>query len=124
MFECGPDNNTEQRRGTFRPSTFPESQPCETSKRSLIPDFPDDSVVSAWRLRLLPALTQNDISPLEEPLHPSPSPTQGRKRIFAKVVSHAKYRVFQLAEVTVPRQLFAALVAWVVAVRSECAVGV
>jgi hypothetical protein len=30
-------------------------------------------------------------------------------KIGAKVVSHAKYAVFQLAEVAVPRQLFAAL---------------
>jgi hypothetical protein len=30
-------------------------------------------------------------------------------RIGAKVVSHAKYLVFQLAEVAVPRQLFAAV---------------
>src|SRR5262249_59483420 len=30
-------------------------------------------------------------------------------KIGAKVVSHAKYRVFQLAEVAVPRQLFAAM---------------
>ena len=30
-------------------------------------------------------------------------------KIGAKVVSHAKYLVFQLAEVAVPRELFAAL---------------
>ena len=30
-------------------------------------------------------------------------------KIGAKVVSHAKYLVFQLAEVAMPRQLFAAL---------------
>ena len=30
-------------------------------------------------------------------------------KIGAKVVSHAKYLVFQLAEMAVPRQLFAAL---------------
>ena len=30
-------------------------------------------------------------------------------KIGAKVVTHAKYVVFQLAEVAVPRQLFAAL---------------
>jgi hypothetical protein len=34
-------------------------------------------------------------------------------KIGAKVVSHAKYLVFQLAEVAVPRQLFAALVEWI-----------
>jgi hypothetical protein len=33
-----------------------------------------------------------------------------KAHIGAKVVSHAKYLVFQLAEVAVPRQLFSALV--------------
>jgi hypothetical protein len=34
-------------------------------------------------------------------------------KIGAKVVSHAKYVVFQLAEGGVPRQLFAALLEWI-----------
>jgi hypothetical protein len=44
-------------------------------------------------------------------------------KIGAKVVSHAKYRVFQLAEVAVPRQLFAVLVARIGRLRLACASG-
>jgi hypothetical protein len=44
-------------------------------------------------------------------------------KIGAKVVSHAKYRVFQLEEVAVPRQLFAALVARIGRLRLACASG-
>lgn len=38
-------------------------------------------------------------------------------------VSHAKYMVFQLAEVAVPRQLFAALVERIGRLRLVCASG-
>jgi hypothetical protein len=41
----------------------------------------------------------------------------------AKVVSHAKYLVFQLAEVAVPRKLFAAIVERIGRVRLACASG-
>jgi hypothetical protein len=44
-------------------------------------------------------------------------------KIGAKVVSHAKYMVFQLAEVAVPRQLFAALVERIGRLRLVCASG-
>src|SRR5262249_27309942 len=44
-------------------------------------------------------------------------------KIGAKVVSHAKYLVFQLAEVAVPRQLFAALVERIGRLRLACALG-
>jgi hypothetical protein len=44
-------------------------------------------------------------------------------KIGAKVVSHAKYMVFQLAEVAVPRQLFAALVEGIARLRLACASG-
>ena len=44
-------------------------------------------------------------------------------KIGAKVVSHAKYIVFQLAEVAVPRQLFAAIVERIGQLRGACASG-
>jgi hypothetical protein len=44
-------------------------------------------------------------------------------KIGAKVVSHAKYIVFQLAEVAVPRKLFAAIVERIGRLRVACASG-
>jgi hypothetical protein len=44
-------------------------------------------------------------------------------KIGAKVVSHAKYRVFQLAEVAVPRELFATLLERIGGLRLSCASG-
>jgi hypothetical protein len=44
-------------------------------------------------------------------------------KIGAKVVSHAKYVVFQLAEVAVPRQVFAAIVKRIGRLRLACASG-
>jgi hypothetical protein len=44
-------------------------------------------------------------------------------KIGAKVVSHAKYRVFQLAEVSVPRQMFAAIGKRIGRLRLACASG-
>jgi hypothetical protein len=42
-------------------------------------------------------------------------------KIGAKVVSHAKYLVFQLAEVALPRKLFAAIVERIGRLRLACA---
>ena len=44
-------------------------------------------------------------------------------KIGAKVVTHAKYVIFQLAEVAVPRQLFAAIVERIGQLRGACASG-
>ena len=44
-------------------------------------------------------------------------------KIGAKVVSHAKYLVFQLAEVAVPRQLMAAILERIARLRPTCASG-
>ena len=44
-------------------------------------------------------------------------------KIGAKVVSHAKYVVFQLAEVAVPRQVFVAIVKRISRLRLACASG-
>ena len=44
-------------------------------------------------------------------------------KIGAKVVSHAKYIVFQLAEVAVPHKLFAAIVERIGRLRLACASG-
>jgi hypothetical protein len=44
-------------------------------------------------------------------------------KIGAKVVTHAKYIVFQLAKVAVPRQLFAALLGGIGRLRLACASG-
>jgi Transposase DDE domain group 1 len=44
-------------------------------------------------------------------------------KIGAKVVSHAKYLVFQLGEVAVPRQLFAAILVRIGRLRLACASG-
>jgi hypothetical protein len=44
-------------------------------------------------------------------------------KIGAKVVSHAKYIVFQLAEVAVPRKLFAAILTRIGRLRLACASG-
>ena len=61
-----------------------------------------------------------------------PKPTQGWTlttlpeklvKIGAKVVSHAKYVIFQLAEVAVPRKLFAALLGRIGRLRLACASG-
>jgi hypothetical protein len=45
-------------------------------------------------------------------------------RIGAKVVMHANYVGFQLAEVAVPRQLFAAILGRIGRLRLACASGV
>jgi hypothetical protein len=44
-------------------------------------------------------------------------------KIGAKVVLHSEYLVFQLAEVAVPRQLFAAIVERIGRLRLACASG-
>ena len=44
-------------------------------------------------------------------------------KIGAKVVTHAKYVIFQLAEVAVPRKLFAAILARIGRLRLACASG-
>jgi hypothetical protein len=44
-------------------------------------------------------------------------------KIGAKVVTHAKYVVFQLAEVAVPRELFAQLLERIAHLRPACASG-
>jgi hypothetical protein len=44
-------------------------------------------------------------------------------KIGAKVVSHAKYLVFQLAEVAVPRKLFARILDRIARLRLACASG-
>jgi hypothetical protein len=54
------------------------------------------------------------------------TPTTLREKLLksgAKVVAHAKYRVFQLAEVAVPRELFAALLERIGRLRLSCASG-
>ena len=59
-----------------------------------------------------------------------PQPTQGwtlttlREKLIkigAKVVRHSKYVVFQLAEVAVPRKLFAAILGRIGRLRLACA---
>lgn len=44
-------------------------------------------------------------------------------KIGAKVVTHSRYMIFQLAEVAVPRQLFAAIVERIGRLRLACASG-
>jgi hypothetical protein len=44
-------------------------------------------------------------------------------KIGAKVVAHAKYVVFQLAEVAAPRQLIARVLDWIGQLRLACASG-
>jgi hypothetical protein len=44
-------------------------------------------------------------------------------KIGAKVVSHARYVIFQLAEVAVPRQLFAVILGRISRLRLACASG-
>ena len=44
-------------------------------------------------------------------------------KIGAKMVTHARYVVFQLAEVAVPRQLFAAILERIARLRLACASG-
>ena len=44
-------------------------------------------------------------------------------KVGAKVVSHARYVIFQLAEVAVPRQLFAAMLRRIERLRLVCASG-
>jgi hypothetical protein len=44
-------------------------------------------------------------------------------KIGAKVVSLAKYRVFQLAEVAVPRKLFVRILGRIARLRLTCASG-
>jgi hypothetical protein len=44
-------------------------------------------------------------------------------KIGAKVVAHAKYVIFQLAEVAVPRKLFAAILERIARLRLACASG-
>jgi hypothetical protein len=69
---------------------------------------------SAWRQLGLPKPIQGwTLTSLPEKL----------VKIGAKVVSHAKYLVFQLAEVAVPRTLFAAIVERIGRLRLACASG-
>ena len=44
-------------------------------------------------------------------------------KIGAKVVAHAKYLTFHLAEVAVPRELFARILEWIAHLRPACASG-
>jgi hypothetical protein len=44
-------------------------------------------------------------------------------KIGAKVVAHSKYVIFQLAEVAVPRKLFAAILTRIGRLRLACASG-
>jgi hypothetical protein len=44
-------------------------------------------------------------------------------KIGAKVVAHAKYITFQLAEVAVPRDLFARILGRIACLRPACASG-
>jgi hypothetical protein len=44
-------------------------------------------------------------------------------KIGAKVVAHAKYVIFQLAKVAVPRKLFAAMLLLIGRLRLACASG-
>ena len=44
-------------------------------------------------------------------------------KIGAKVVTHAKYVIFQLAEVAVPRKLFGAILGRISRLRLACASG-
>ena len=44
-------------------------------------------------------------------------------KIGAKVVAHAKYVIFQLAEVAVPRKLFGAILERIARLRLACASG-
>ena len=44
-------------------------------------------------------------------------------KIGAKVVSHSKYVIFQLAEVAAPHRLFAAILERIARLRLECASG-
>ena len=44
-------------------------------------------------------------------------------KIGAKVIAHAKYLTFQLAEVAVPRKLFAAILTRIERLRVTCASG-
>jgi hypothetical protein len=55
--------------------------------------------------------------------HRAPASSGPLVKIGAKVVSHAKYLVFQLEEVAVPRQLFAAIVERIGRLRLVCASG-
>jgi hypothetical protein len=62
---------------------------------------------------------------LPKPIHGWTLTTLREKliKIGAKVVTHAKYVVFQLAEVAVPRPLFAAILGRIGRLRLECASG-
>jgi hypothetical protein len=84
---------------------------------------------NAARLHLF-ALTYNLANFLRQPVLPKPikgwTLTTLREKLVkigAKVVSHAKYIVFQLAEVAVPHKLFAAIVERIGRLRWACASG-
>ena len=49
------------------------------------------------------------------------TPREKLVKIGAKVVRHAKYVVFQLVEVAVPRKAFAAILEWIGRLRLACA---
>jgi hypothetical protein len=76
------------------------------------------------------ALAYNLANFLRQLVLPKPirgwTPTTLREKLIkigAKVVSHSKYVIFQLAEVAVPRQLFAAIVERIARLRLVCASG-
>jgi hypothetical protein len=71
----------------------------------VIPDYPDDSAVSAWRLRLS---FYSRLAGYED----------------VKVVAHAKCVTFRRAEVAVPRQLFPRILDRTGQLRLACASGV
>ena len=108
-----------------RPSTDPATAKREWSRLLSCRRFQDN----AARLRLF-ALAYNLANFLRQLVLPKPiqswTPTTLREKLVkvgAKVVRHAKYVIFQLAEVAVPRQLFAAILGRIGRLRLVCALG-
>ncbi len=84
---------------------------------------------NAARLQLF-ALAYNLANVVRQLALPKPirhwSPTMLREKLVkigAKVVSHSKYVIFQLAEVEVPRTLFAAILTRIGRLRRACDTG-
>src|SRR5215472_1775133 len=103
----------------------PSRQPLQEIERLSCRRFKDN----AARLQLF-ALAYNLANFLRQLVLPKPirgwTLTTLREKLIkigAKVVSHSKYVIFQLAEVAVPRPLFAALLERIGRLRLVCASG-
>ena len=94
----------------------------DEGSRSFSPDFPDGMAVSAWRLRHFPEKPSvSDHSLPKRQRNPMGDSQKDALRVDFD--HHIKYLTFQLAEVAVPRELFAQILERIARLCPACASG-